>query len=83
MCIRDRSDGVKTTMVFVRGIEVGLILAWGSKLTCVLCGGQNSIRRCVGDENYFFLAWGSIDLRFCVVGRNSLGFVCGPEITWF
>ena len=70
-------------MVFMSGIEINLVLASGSNLTCFLCAGQNRPRFCARAENDLVLVWGSIDLVFVRVvevglflyaGRKSLGF---------
>ena len=63
------------SLVFMCGIEIDLVLASGSNLTCFLCAGQNRPRFCARAENDLVLVWGSIDLVF-VRGSKSTSVLC-------
>ena len=54
-------------------IEIDLVLASRSNLTCFLGGGQNRLRFYFGPKTSWFNLWIEIDL----------GFVSGPEMTLF
>ena len=72
------------------GIEIDLVLASGSNLTCFLCGCQNRHRVCMRAENClvliyrskltWFWAWGAKLTWFLCVGRKWLVF--GVGIDW-
>ena len=64
---------------FSVGIEIGLILVWGPKLTWFLCGGLklNSFL-CAGRK--LLVSSVEIDwLGFHVCSKLSCFFVCGPK----
>ena len=62
------------------GIEIDLVLASASKLTCFLCGGQNRLRFCLRAENYLVEVYGSkLDCFFFRGDRNWLGLCVRAE----
>ena len=66
------------------GIEIDLVLASASKLTCFLCGGQNRLRFCLRAENYLVEVYGSkLDCFFFEGIGIGLGFVCEPKMTCY
>ena len=76
----DISGVVEINLFFMRAIEFDFVLVMGSKFTCFCAGGSNWL--CAGGNWRVFSA--VIDLHGFSLGcRNSLGFLCGPEIAWF
>ena len=68
------------SLVFMCGIEIDLVLASGSNLTCFLCGGQNRLWFCVQPENYLVLIYGSKLTWFLCAGRKWLVFSVSIEL---
>ena len=66
-------------MAFGSGIEIGLVIVRGSKLTWFLCRRQSLLVFCVRTENKLLLVWGSIDLAFVGVVEIDVVFVYGPK----
>ena len=67
-------------MVFTCEIEIDLVIASGSNLTCFLCGGQNRLRFCVKAKDYLVLIYGSKLPWFRYASRKSLGFSVSIEL---
>ena len=63
----------KLTLFFRRGIEMELILEWGSKLTCFSCRSIKTWVQCL-DRNW---------LGFCVGVKKYLVLVSGLKFTCF
>ena len=61
------------------GIEIDVVPASGSNLTCFLCGGESWLRFCVRTENCSVLNWIEIDLIFTVGTEIDLVSCMGVE----
>ena len=74
-------------MIFVWWIEVGFVLALGSKSTCswcvgsklTVCGPKMTCSWCGERLSCFVLRWSKLTW-FSYAGRKSLGFSVGTEI---
>ena len=80
------------TLFWCRGLEIDLILGWGSKnylnsvmgsnLTCFLCAGLEFLRFSVEIGTDFFHVRGS-KLTCFLRGAQNIMFLCGDRFTWF
>ena len=76
-----------------RGIEIDLILKWGSKLTWFQWWDLNELGFCMRNRNWLgfsleigidlFFVRGSNWLSFCVRAENYLVSMYGSKLTWF
>ena len=76
-------NGVEINFVLFAGIEIGLVLASGSTLTCILCRSQNCVRAehflalIYGSKFTWLIAWGLISTWILCAGRKWLVLVRG------
>ena len=88
------ASGSKLTGFLCRGIEIDLILKWGSKLTWFqwwvelhlfffMCRIEIDLVLESGSNLTCFLCGGQNRLRFCVRAENCLGLIYGSTLTWF
>ena len=80
----DTSVKVEITLAFVRGIEIDMVLVWGSTLTCFLCRGQNRPGFFVRPKTTCFQCWLSkIELVFNVRAGHRLVLVWSSKLLVF
>ena len=65
------------------GIEIDLVLASGSNLTCFVQGPKSTPILCAGRKYLGFNLWIEIGLVFSVVIEVHLIFVVGPKMACF
>ena len=73
-------SGSKFARCLRRGIEIDLVLEWGSKLIWFQWWGRSLLGFCVRDRNWLGLLWGSTLTFSCAEAKIDFVFVCGQKL---
>ena len=74
---------VEIYLVFTCGIEISLIVASGSHMTCFVPGSESTSVLCAGRRLLGFHLLIEVDFVFSGGIEIDMVFVCGQKTTWY